>query len=113
MPSPLCISEISTRCLAAVARCFKNGNSPQSVEIMKAEVREVAREVARWRLSGEAKARIFLRPMEEVLVNQYGAHNGRRLYWDFFDAFWLQSWSMIPLETDSKAEPGIEHRATG
>jgi hypothetical protein len=117
MPHPLLVSDITSRSLASVTRCFKSGNTPKSIEVMKAEVRQIAREVALWQLSGEVKARIFLRPMEELLVNHYGAHNGRRLYWSFFDGFWLQSWSETLLESgpkvDQNAEPEIERRATG
>ncbi len=97
MPNPLFISEATARCFEAVARCFQEGNQPEAVEAMKAEVRLIARDVARWRLGGEAKAKLFLKPMEETLVNHYGAHVGRRLYWDYLEAFWLQSWSVEPL----------------
>jgi hypothetical protein len=117
MSHPLFISEVTSRSLAAASRCFKQGNTLQAVEAMKDEVREIARDVARWHLSGEAKARVFLRPLEEVLVNHYGSHNGRRLYWDFVDAFWLQSWSETLLEPgrviEPEIEPEIERRATG
>ncbi len=97
MPSPLLISEVTTRTPAALSRCFKDGNDSRAVMIMKAEIRQIAREIASWQLSGEAKARIFLKPMEEMLVNHYGSHVGRKLYWAYVDAFWLQSWSVIPL----------------
>jgi hypothetical protein len=113
MPNPLMINEATRRCLESLSRCFKDGNTARSVEVMKSEVREVAREIAQWQLSGEAKARVFLRPMEDILVNQYGSHNGRRLYWDYFDAFWLQSWStdtLVPSEAESTVEPAPECR---
>jgi hypothetical protein len=117
MSHPLFISEVTAKSLSAASRCFKEGSTSQAIEVMKDEVRLIAREVARWQLSGEAKARIFLRPLETVLVNHYGSHNGRRLYWDFVDAFWLQSWSETPLEisrvVETLDEPEIERRATG
>jgi hypothetical protein len=95
MTPPLLIHEVTNRCLASLSRCFKQGHDEPAVDQMKAEIRLIARDVANWHLSGEAKARIFLRPMEEVLVNHYGSHVGRRLYWDFVDAFWLPSWSAV------------------
>jgi hypothetical protein len=87
------IASVTVHCMASVSRCVQEGVDHHSIAIMKAEIRRVAREVSRWRLSGEAKARLFLRPMENQLVCEYGSHFGRRLYWDFIDAFWLQSWS--------------------
>ncbi len=106
MPNPLLISEVTTRNFAALSRCFKDGNNTASVQIMKAEIRQIAREVAHWQLSGETKARIFLKPIEKVLVDHYGSHVGRRLYWDYVDAFWLQSWSVVPLpQPEPEPEP--------
>ena len=104
MPSPVLITDVTNRCLAAAARCVKAGNGPEAVQAMKAELRLIAMDVAQWQLTGEAKARVLLRPLEQKLVNEYGAHQGRRLYWDQLDAFWIQSWSTSPLpvvDTDS------------
>ncbi len=83
--------EIIPRCLAAAIRCVTDGNDQRAKLAMKARFREIAREVSRWQLSGEAKAKQFVRPLEEELVNRFGSLIGRRLYWEFFDAFWLLS----------------------
>ena len=65
---------------------------------MKAEFRELAKEVSHWQLTGDIKADLFLLPMEEELLSRHGDLIGRRLYWDFVDAFWIQTWTEIPLD---------------
>jgi hypothetical protein len=97
MPIKLAIIDVIPRCLAATCRCLGEENNPQADLAMKDEFRAIAREVSRWQLSGESKARHFLRPMEKELVNRYGATIGRRLYWDFVEAFWIQSWTSEPI----------------
>ena len=96
-PGKQSTGEVMARFLVAAGLCVKDGNNRRANVLMKALFRDIAREVAAWRLSGEAKVKLFLRPMEEELVHRYGAILGRRLYWDFVDAFWLQSWSVEPL----------------
>jgi hypothetical protein len=89
--------DVIARCLAAASLCVKDGNNRRANVFMKGEFREMAREVSRWELGGEAKASLLLHPMEKELVSRYGSLLGRRLYWDFVDAFWLQSWTNEPL----------------
>ncbi len=91
-------SEIIKRCLAAASSCVEVGNDRVANDLMKDEFREVAREVAYWQLSGEAKAELFLVPMEVELINRHGQQVGRSLYSDFIAAFWTQSWTDIPLD---------------
>lgn len=93
MPRKLTSAGVKTRCLASISWYVENGNHLKAKLAMKAEIRELAREVAHWCLNGESKARLFLRPMEAELVQRYGPHLGRQLYWDFVDVFWLQTWS--------------------
>jgi hypothetical protein len=88
------------RCLAAASHCMQLGNDRRANAWMKAEFREVAREVAHLRLSGETKVGLFLLPMEEELVNHHGLEIGRRLYTDFVDAFWIQTWTILPLDEE-------------
>jgi hypothetical protein len=107
--NPLLIAETTALCFNSLARCCKQGNDARAVFLMKDEIRQIARGIAQYRLSGEAKARLFLKPMETALVKHYGAHVGRRLYWSFVDAFWLQSWSVtsLPLNETEPNDPPI------
>jgi hypothetical protein len=93
-------SEIIDRCLAAALFCIELGNDRRANDLMKAEFREVAREVSHWQLSGETKACLFLAPMEEELVSRHGQDLGRMLYVDFVDAFWIQAWIDVPLDVE-------------
>jgi hypothetical protein len=104
--------EVFRGCLESLIRCVRDASNPRANEVMKSEIRNIARKVSLWELSGEEKARVFLRPMEVELVRRYGSHFGRRLYWDFFDAFWLQSWSRTSLDRPEQgrsleASPGL------
>ena len=107
MSRKLTSDEVKNRCLASICVCVENGNQLMAKMTMKAEIRELAREVARWCLNGESKARLFLRPMEGELVRRFGPHLGRQLYWDFVEVFWLQTWS------DSLLFPSVRSRASG
>lgn len=93
------ISEaVIDRCLAAASFYLEYGNDRRANALMKEEFREIAREVARLELSGETKVDLFLLPMREELVNRHGQQVGRMIFSDFVDAFWIQSWTDIPLD---------------
>ncbi len=95
--------DIVDRCLAVAEICIELGNDCRANALMKAEFREIAREVSHWQLSGEMKADLFLVPMEEELTQRHGPEIGRTLYSDFIDAFWLQTWTEIPLDLERLA----------
>jgi hypothetical protein len=105
MLEPITTSKVIERCLAAASCCVELGNDREANASMKAEFREVAREVSYWQLSGETKASLFLDRMEHELLYRHGQVVGRRLYVDFIDAFWIQTWIDVPLDLDRLERP--------
>jgi hypothetical protein len=97
--------DVKARCLAVISRSVKEGNTVRANLVMKAEIHKIAREVSHWQLGGEAKARHLLRPMEEVLVSRHGSQVGRRLYWDFVEAFWLASFPDSSVARSEQGQP--------
>jgi hypothetical protein len=83
--------------MASASACIASGNDHHANDLMKAELGEIAREVALWEMSGEMKAQLYFGPMEQRLLDHFGLSVGRDLFRDFVDAFWLQSWTRVPL----------------
>jgi hypothetical protein len=104
MPTTLTSGNVGNRCLAVMSRSVQEGNTPEATLAMRSEILEIAREASHWNLGCETKARLLLRPMEEALVDRYGSHLGRRLYWDFVEGFWITSFS------GSSADRPEQHR---
>jgi hypothetical protein len=109
MPVLLDVTNVVDFCMSSASACIESGNSRQANDLMRAELGEIARQVARWEMSGENKALLFFRPMEKRLLNRYGPSIGRNLFLDFIDAFWLQSWTVFPLDP---AKPGRDIEST-
>jgi hypothetical protein len=107
MTEQIARSEVIDRCLAAALCCVEVGNDRRANDLMKAEFRAVARDVSQWQLSSETKVELFLLPMEEELVLRHGLQVGRKLFSDFIDAFWVQTWTDVPLDPKKlqRAEP--------
>jgi hypothetical protein len=108
------MANVVDSCMNSASACIESGNGRQAIELMRAELGEIARQVALWKMSGENKASLFFRPMEERLLDLYGPSIGRNLFQDFIDAFWLQSWTEFPLDfarLERDVEPTAEwHR---
>ncbi len=103
--------EILAHCIDAATRCMDRDNSPDANESMKAAFGEAARVVSAWGLTGGEVARIFLGPMQVALAERFAIEDSCRIYWEFFDAFWLRSWSCPPPPRGIKVSPPPSHPA--
>jgi hypothetical protein len=97
MPA-LTVHDVVDYCMALAADCVKRGNGRQANRLMNVEFAKVARQVSLWQMSSDLKVVLFLNPMERRLLSVHGPALGRRLWLDFVESFWLQSFTEVPLD---------------